>query len=296
MYKIKQSVNFSFNLLVSFALSGVFQLSALSQAQALPPVDCAEGFVGVPGNDFYDTKDFCVMKYEAKEKVVANGANEALSKPEETPWVNINRAEALQACENSNLKLMTNNHWQTIAHNIELVPKNWANNEIGNVNGLNQGHSDNAPSKALDAGDGSDPCVNTGNDCTSGWTDQKRTHTLSNRGKEEVIWDIAGNVWEWVSDHNLIDYGSGFLYISMLEDIDLAKKPFGASGDYSTTLGDSSSYGNLGMLITGTGGGVVRGGNWKSYAEAAGLFAAYLDLEPSFRHKGLGFRCFYYPE
>ena len=34
MYKIKQNMNFSLNLLISFALSGIFQVAALSQAQA----------------------------------------------------------------------------------------------------------------------------------------------------------------------------------------------------------------------------------------------------------------------
>ena len=302
MYKIGQNMNFGFNLLIGFALSGILQVAALSQAQAklsagdslndsgLPPVDCRKGFVGVPGNGFYDTKDFCVMKYEARR----DGAK-AVSTPDGTPWVRIHRARAMAACEASGLKLLTNAHWQTIAHNIELVPKNWANGKIGDAGGLNRGHSDKDPFHALMAGDDSEPCANTGNDCTSGWTDQKRTHTLSNRGQDEVIWDFAGNVWEWVSDHNSTDYGRGWTYISKLRGD--TKTMFGPSGDYSAGSPSdltTAPYGNLGLFYPGTDGGVFRGGGW-SNSRYAGVFAALLGNGPSDRSPDVGFRCFYFP-
>ena len=138
----------------------------------------------------------------------------AISQAAGNPWASINRADAVAACGASGLELLTNNHWQTIARNIESVKENWANNTIGDAGGLNRGHSDNGtPNNALAAGNGSDPCVGTSNDC-SAWTDQKRTHTISNRGNNEVIWDIAGNVWEWMSDNNTTNIWKQCLYFN----------------------------------------------------------------------------------
>ena len=141
------------------------------------PVECRDGFVGIPNDSDYDTGDFCVMKFEAKN----DGSDNAVSVAAGDPWASINRADARAACEASDLQLLTNNHWQTIARNIESVKENWANNTIGDADGLNRGHSDGTPNSALAAGDDNDPCVGTSNDC-SAWTDQKRTHTISNRG------------------------------------------------------------------------------------------------------------------
>ena len=194
----------------------------------LQPVECREGFVGVPGNDFYGTKDFCVMKYEAKavsktndedysqygcntdacpnnNGVLSNDNWRASSVAANKPWVRINRAQAVKACGDSDLELLTNDHWQTIARNIENVDENWSEDADGERLALNRGHSDNDPAKALAAGDDEGPhCEGTGQEqtCEGAGRSQKRTHTLSNRGEYEVIWDIAGNVWEWVKDNN----------------------------------------------------------------------------------------------
>ena len=250
------------------------------------PVECIEGFVGVPGNDFYGIKDFCVMKYEAKQD--STDPTKAISVAAGTPWVSISRSatgpnegetDAMEACANSGYQLLTNAHWQTMARNIELVPQNWANHTIGDVGGLNRGHSDNRPFYALAAGPDSEPCAGTGEEatCHEAGRSQKRTHTLSNRGKDEVIWDIAGNVWEWVSDDHNTDYGYGqyeIVYISELTG--QAKTMFGPSGDYSTTL-RNPSYGNLGWVFHGTGGGMLRGGFW-NMETLAGVFAVRFGL------------------
>ena len=40
---------------------------------------------------------------------------------------------------------------------------------------------------------------------------ERRTHTLSNG---EVIWDVAGNAWEWVKDDSNNEvYGDNCLYV-----------------------------------------------------------------------------------
>ena len=270
--------------------------SGSGEGPALPPVSCSEGFVGVPGNSTYGTQDFCVMKYEAKQSNEDN--TKAISVAQGTPWTGIRRSgtgenetDAMEACTNSGYQLLTNNHWQTIARNIESVKENWANNEIGNEGGLNRGHSDRVPDNPLAAGNDTNPCMGTGQEqtCDGAGRDQKRTHTLSNRSKDEVIWDIAGNVSEWMSDDNGTDYGS-YRYISQLTgDV---KIRFGPSGDYSDL--SSSPWGNLGQLAAGTNGTVLRGGAWSSNANA-GVFAAILTISPSGGQPTHGFRCFYTP-
>ena len=101
--------------------------------------------------------------------------------------------------------------------------------------GLSRGHSDDVPFNALEASsDDTQGCFGTGqeNTCDDAGRSQKRTHIVNNHGKDEVIWDMAGNVAEWVSDHNNTNYGSS-QFIAELTDGNPAKDRFGPSGDYS---------------------------------------------------------------
>jgi prepilin-type N-terminal cleavage/methylation domain-containing protein len=188
---------------------------------------CPTGYIKVPGNSLYQTKDFCVMKYEAKAvainsptiglttpntgfNTIANNTTPTTAANGRTiasvatgyPIANIDQATAASYCVNAGASLMTNVEGMTISRNIESVSNNWYNpiptpvNEIGN-GGIWRGHSDNNPNTALEAStDDNLGYKDTGNSINNGWQ-QKRTHILSNG---ETIWDISGNLWEWTTD------------------------------------------------------------------------------------------------
>ncbi len=299
------------------AHDGAVYSSTVLSATITGQVSCPANFISVPGNPTYGTSDFCVAKFQMKAEsspgVLANSGNGnvsynasfiAASRPDGTLWINISRNNAALECEALGHHLLTNAEWQTIARNIESVDSNWSGNSVGSGI-LNRGHSDNvidaaAVSQSLafagvnalaSSSDGSiddnNAYIGTGNHSGeavgSGW-EQKRTHTLSNG---EVIWDLAGNGWEWVSD-NIVgtNYGVANQPAYTLPAVD-PKKDFGPSGTYEANAliwGMGKSYINL------AGGAVLRGGSWSSLADA-GVFASYLFYGPSVSLNSAGFRC-----
>ena len=216
--------------------------------------------------------------------------------------------------------LITNDQWQTLARNIELVPGNWSSGTVSN-GAINRGHSDGTPDRALAASSNDiEGCAGTGqeNTCNSTGRSQKRTHFVSNRGEQKVIWDIGSNVWEWMKDTNgtwnpTTGYSSGEsdygidndTYVARLraDSTDKAalsggntttprnaKNQFGPSGNYTHL--NSGEYGGLGVVSAeeGLDGGLLRGGFWSS-GEEAGPFAIILELPPSYVAPTIGFRC-----
>ena len=286
---------------------------------ATNPLNCPSGYIAIPANGDLGTGEFCVMKYEAKD---VSGV--ATSQPSGTPWVSIVRGtdgttanSAWKACKDLNttnpvsgmtFDLITNAQWQAIARNIETaqsapgIYRNWSNGSTSGANALNRGHSDGAPSSALAAdtidNPDDDPCIGTGQtDCSNQTVNlavpaevatysQKRTHTLSNG---EVIWDIAGNVWEWVQEgytNQGIDN-----YVSQLTSANgYNMLRWGPAGDF--TAKSSGEYGGLGYgYLSGSGGAVLRGGHWGNFYTGAGVFAANLNDAPTDTNYDVGFRC-----
>jgi prepilin-type N-terminal cleavage/methylation domain-containing protein len=190
---------------------------------------CPTGYIPVPGNSLYQTKDFCVMKYEAKAvatsaptvglttpttgfNTIANNTTATTAANGRTiasvasgyPIANIDQPTAASYCTTAGASLITNAEWMTIARNIEAQPSNWRNGVIGSVDtsptngGLYRGHSDNNPANALAANtDDNLGYEGTGNANETPVSRERRTHTLSNG---EVIWDLSGNVWEWTNN------------------------------------------------------------------------------------------------
>jgi hypothetical protein len=194
-------------------------------------IECPTDWIAVPGNTTYGTTDFCVMKYEARLEYdgsivpdgnvnndaqydwavqyggPTDGLFRAVSAAEGQPWVYIRRGEngaatgagAIEACQalGAGYDLLTNAEWQTIARDIEAQQSGPTNNWV--VDGssdttLNSGHTDNSPAQSCDSGRElvDTDCLDSGGESDPS---ELRTHHLSNG---ELIWDVAGNAWEWV--------------------------------------------------------------------------------------------------
>ena len=193
---------------------------------------CPEGFVRIPGSSTYQTKDFCIMKYEAKCDVNGDGTGDVsglntsydgwdnsndpcfgkdrkiVSSAKGWPVTRISQADAKNYCKNMGWHLSTNAEWMTIARNIEKNSSNWCANNTGNDCGgnlenkmLTIGHSNDVfIDAAIQASENdNEACYSTTakeiNLACGKPNTEKRTHLLSNGA---VIWDFSGNVWEWI--------------------------------------------------------------------------------------------------
>jgi len=167
----------------------IYRITNDSSPVAVVALSCPSGYIVVPGSSTYSTSDFCVMKYEAK-----NVSGIATSQASGTPWTDITQTSAIttSAAACSGCHLINESEWMTIAKNVLGVASNWTGGTVGSGS-MYIGHSDNSPANALVADAGGDGYFNTGN--TTGST-QRRTLTLSNG---EIIWDLAGNVFELTS-------------------------------------------------------------------------------------------------
>jgi hypothetical protein len=262
-------------------------------------------WVAVPGDATYGTSDFCVQKFEAKDVGGVPTSQAALS-----PWVNISQMTSITTCRalGPTYDLISNAEWLTIGANIAQVASNWSSGTVG-VGTINRGHSDNNPASACPASS-DDTLAWLQTDCTpknSGgdvWN-QKRTHTLSNGA---VIWDLAGNVWDWTSyvipNNSAKPFGSsdgaqveawreftatdsGFTNMTRGE-----LTPTNAHKSFWNDTWASSAFG-MGQYYSGTngsGGALLRGAGWLG-GTGSGVFAASLSYAPSNTGPNLGLRC-----
>jgi len=143
------------------------------------------------------------MKYEAKQ---VGTSTAPISQAAGTPWVNISQTTAIANAPNtknadgstcSTCHLLTEPEYMTIAQNVLSVPSNWDNGAGVHTVGtgyIYSGHNDNTPANALaPSADDTDGYNGTGNTSPS---NQRRTLTLTNG---QVIWDMAGNVYDWTN-------------------------------------------------------------------------------------------------
>lgn len=255
---------------------------------------CNTGFIPVPGNTSFGTSSFCVAQYEAKDV-----GGTATSQASGAPWVNINQANAIlkasSACESC--RLINEAEWLTIAHSVVNVNNNWSTGTVGS-GFIYSGHTNANPDSALAASeDDSDGLYGyTGGTGTLTSSNNRRTLTLSNG---EIIWDFAGNVWEWtssqVSGAGSRPGGEGGAWrewnaVSTIGTLPVNpfpsfNAPAAASWTHSQGIGrlysDSSDTSTSGFL---------RGGDWNSDGLNTGIFTLRLNYPPSSAFHDVGFR------
>lgn len=266
---------------------------------------------------------------------------QAISVPEGQPWSNIKRKDidtstdlldAERACSaiagrslvspaslDNHFYVINNAQWQAIARDIESVAANWNDATAGSEDSdyINQGFFEdtnmNALSLAADSDDANgcfgieaaDPDISgLSATCNDSWDSRKRTHTLSNG---EVIWDIGGNVMEWViDDRDTVNDATANGYASADNFVSL--DPFddeeGAVGSNLLMWGsavdhtgkNSGAHGGLGWINddTGIGGAVARGGYWQ-WGNNSGIYSSWLDASASAFAELVGTRCVWAP-
>ncbi|HNQ45242.1 MAG TPA: SUMF1/EgtB/PvdO family nonheme iron enzyme, partial [bacterium] len=239
--------------------------------------DCPSNWVKVPGNTLYNTRTFCVMQYEAKN----DGTNKPVSQVNGTPWVSISQIDAKAKCQSIGAHLVTEDEWLTIVRNIELQPTNWSSGQIGSGY-IPRGNSDSSA-----AMDGTDPLTGA----------NQRTLTLSNGA---IIWDIAGNVWEW-TDATILGRdqpkcvanptGFGWCEYSGLVSYGALspERLLPLNSSWNTTQGygriySSGAPNNPNTFV------FLRGGNWY-YGTRSGVLVLSMSNGASYTVSDIGFRC-----
>lgn len=279
---------------------------------------CPDGYVYVPENQSILQDEFCVMQFEAKAwqdvdsdnivdsgEVDSDGCNEAActtanwgtssfvpgSSAEGKPWRMIDLDTAKSACQllGDNYDLISNLEWMTIAMNIESDLDNWVGGVVG-AGCLSRGNNGVADGCGYAHTDLDDRSIATRID-----TEGRLELTNGNQ-----IWDLSGNVSEWVDfgKDDLAALGPKFCNNSWQEftsefctglfDTD-HYMPANPAGTLASSY--DSSFG-LGRIEGGTGGAITRGGDYES-GDYAGLFSFSLAADRSYVGAKTGFRCVY---
>ncbi len=230
--------------------------------------ECPKGMILVP----FASGDFCIDIYEASTAKDCSYDNpnsqtetrmniddpncSPVSIVGNLPWRNISQDQARRACAKAGKRLATNQEWLQASLGTPDSSSAWGDSDC-QVN--NNWHDQPGPS-------------GTGEHCVSSFG----------------IYDMIGNVWEWVD--------------GVVEDGVLDGKQLPSAGYIDSTNGKglpgatninlpNPDYNNDYFWLKTKGlRGMVRGGYWNNKADA-GAYSLYVVTPPSQVEPGIGFRC-----
>ena len=172
------------------------------------------------------------------------------------PWRNISQNQAALACVKAGKRLPTNDEWYLATMGTPDKLNNWLASDCN----LSQNWKESSPGK-----------TGTAENCVSAYG----------------VYDMVGNVWEWMSD--TVNYGvyDGIKlpdtgYISSVNDKGLPLE---------TALTPDSNYFNDKLWVDSANvTGIFRGGFWGSESDG-GPYSMHTQITPSFVGEAVGFRC-----
>lgn len=294
---------------------------------------CPDGYIWINGEEKYNTKPgFCVMQFNAKAS-----SKGAISIPNLIPWTDITWYSAKKECSNlgKGYHLISENEWMTIADQIADTPINNYNSSdniilpTGNSSGAGsplgaknidtpriwgcniyapQSHRDNKYSWGFCEIKGTNNNLECRGYCGTQlinngyYKSHLRTLVLPNK---EIIWDFAGNVWQWT------DAFVDTLPEANIEIKDQVSVQFSQIKDWkelsyaNPKLSNLSDLNGIGMIYLNSGASLLasndeekkykaflRGGAWGSPNES-GIYSLNLSYARTAQRDYIGFRCAY---
>ena len=286
---------------------------------------CPTNYIAVPADATLGTTGFCVMKYEAKQDSNKNPVSQATGTPwvsvdwyeareackrvgahlvTSNEWTtiarNIEATTINDLDDDAGLQLATGhsdnapaNSLATTAGADPVVSGCTLTSTMENASNIYSASS--CEIRGTGAGGSTDNDKGyygtgqqwsaTGYSAGTANKSQLRTHVLSN-GK--VIWDFAGNVWEWndwLCANGVWYKSAAWIDWTNANLTDYEKYAAGPSGSLTSANGAGQYYG-----CSTNGNAAGRGGYW-DFGAVDGPFALYLGLAPSYVAASLGFRC-----
>jgi hypothetical protein len=226
---------------------------------------CPTNYLYIP-TSASNAGNFCISKYQIHFSG-SSGAEVGVSSPNLAPTLS-DQSAAVRSCSNigTGYALISNNQWQTVARNIEGVPTNWSGGIVGSgslsggaINTRVFGNTPPVPSP-----DDNVACAGSAIPCNqTTWGKYRRTMTLSTG---QVIWDMTGLAWQWVSDvktaqdfvdsstYYCPDGASAKCFYNIANLIrPLLKLNYGSLGDYSGSVSYNQNpgedWGGIGEIV-----------------------------------------------